>query len=96
VRKCEICQTSEYGHSTETVGRRHLHAGHPWHIVAVNLVGPMPTSVRGNNWILVLTDHFMQWADALAIPDASAPTVARALDQHVFCYFGLPEQIHSD
>jgi len=24
-----------------------------------------------------------------------APTVARALDQPVFCYFGLPEQIHT-
>jgi len=56
----------------------------------------MPTTVRVNNWILVLTDHFTQRADALAIPDASAPTVARALDQQVFCYFSLPRQIHSD
>jgi len=54
----------------------------------------MPTADKGNNWILVLTDHLMRWADALAIPDASAPTVARALDQNVFCYFGLPVQIH--
>jgi len=30
----------------------------------------------------------------MAIPDALAPTVARVLNQHVFCYFGLPEQIH--
>jgi len=52
----------------------------------------MPLSVRGNNWILVITDHFTQWADTLAIPDVSVPTVARALDQQVFCYFGLPEQ----
>jgi len=51
---------------------------------------------RGNSWILVLTDHFTRWADALAIPDASAPTVARVLDQQVFCYFGLPEQLHSN
>lgn len=46
--------------------------------------------------MLVLTDHFMRWADVLAIPDASAPTVARVLDQGVFCYLGLPEQIHTD
>jgi len=46
--------------------------------------------------MLVLTDHFTRWADALAIPDVSAPTVARALDQYAFCYFGLPEQIHTD
>jgi len=55
----------------------------------------MPLIPRGNSWILVLTDHFTRWADALAIPDALAPTVARVLDQHVFYYFGPPEQIHS-
>jgi len=96
VQQCEICQASRHGCSTETTGRRRLYAGRPWQIVAVDLVGPMPMSTRGNNWILVLTDHFTRWADALAIPDASAPTVARALDQHVFCYFRLPEQIHTD
>jgi len=96
VRKCEVCQASKHGRSTETAGRRRLHAGRPWQVVAVDLVGPIPTTVRGNNWILVLTDHFTRWADALAIPDTSAPTSARALDQQVFCYFGLPEQIHTD
>jgi len=89
VWKCEICQASKHGCFTETAGRHRLHAGRLWQIVAVNLVGPMPTSVRGNNWILVLTDYFTWWADALAISDASAPTVARALDQNVFCYFGV-------
>ena len=51
---------------------------------------------RGNRWILVLTDHFTRWQDALALPDATAPVVAHALDERVFCYLGLPEQIHSD
>jgi len=41
-------------------------------------------------------DHFTRWADALALPDASASTVARVLDQNVFCYFGLPGQLHLD
>jgi len=77
-------------------GQRSLYAGRPWQVVAVDLVEPMPLTSRGNCWILVLTDHFTRWADALAIPDASAPTVARVLDQNVFCYFGLPEQLHSD
>jgi len=94
VRKCEVCQASKHGRPTETAGRRCLHAGHLWQVVAVDLVGPMPTTVRGNNWILVLTDHSTQWADALSIPDAPALSVARALDRQVFCYFGLPEPIH--
>jgi transposase InsO family protein len=45
---------------------------------------------------LVITDHFTRWQDALAIPDATAPVVAAALDERVFCYLGLPEQIHAD
>jgi len=65
-------------------------------VVAVDLVGPMPLTPRENSWILVLTDRFTRWAEVLAIPNASASTVARVLYQHVFCYFGLPEQIHSD
>ena len=59
-------------------------------------MGPLPETSRGNKWILVLTDHFSRWQNALALPDATAPTVATQLDERVFCYLGLPEQIHSD
>jgi len=96
VRQCEVCQASKHGRPTETTGRRRLYASRLWQVVAVDLVGPMPLSARRNTWILVLTDHFTRWTDALAIPGASAPTVARALDQNVFCYLGLPEQIHTE
>jgi len=74
VRQCEVCQASKHGRPTETTGRRRLYASQPWQVVAVDLVGPMPLSARGNTWILVLTNHFTRWADAPAIPDASAST----------------------
>ena len=47
-------------------------------------------------WILVLTDHFTQWSDAIAIPNATAPTVVGVLQERIFCYFGLLEVIHTD
>jgi transposase InsO family protein len=56
----------------------------------------MPETPRKNKWILVATDHFTRWQDAIAIPDATAPVVASALDERIFCYFGLPEQLHTD
>ena len=43
-----------------------------------------------------MVDHFTRWQDALAISDATATVVATALDERVFCYMGLPEQIHTD
>ena len=57
-----------------------MHAGRPWQKLAVDLVGSMPETSRGNKWILVLVDHFTRWQEALAIPDATAPVVATTLD----------------
>ena len=57
-----------------------LFAGFPWQLVGVDLVGPFAVTSRGNKWILVLTDHFSIWQDVLPIQDATAETVAIALD----------------
>ena len=96
IRSCEVCQAAKHGGTKGPQGRQRLYAGRPWQRVAVDLVGPMPETSRGNRWILVLVDHFTRWQDALAIPDATAPVVAATLDERVFCYMGLPEQIHTD
>ena len=96
VRSCEVCQAAKSGGTHPAGGRQRLFAGRPWQKVAIDLVGPMPETNRGNKWILVLTDHFTRWNDALPLPDATAPVVASHLDERVFCYLGLPEQIHTD
>ena len=93
---CEVCQVAKQGGQTASTGRRRLLAGRPWQLVAIDLVGPLPKTKDGNQWILVISDHFTRWCDGLAIPDATASTVARALDERVFCYLGIPEQLHSD
>ena len=41
-------------------------------------------------------DHFTRWQDTLPLPDTTAPVVAEAMDGRIFCYFGLPEEPHSD
>ena len=62
----------------------------------MDLVGPMPETRAGNKWILVVISHFTSYQNAIPIPDATAPVAAATLDQRVFCYLGLPEQLHSD
>ena len=96
IRSCEVCQAAKHRGTKGPQERQRLHAGRPWQSVTVDLVGPMPETSKGNRWILVLVDHFTRWQDALAIPDATAPVVAATLDKRVFCYMGLPEQIHTD
>ena len=37
--------------------------------VAVDILGPLPVTERGNRYILVLTDCFTKWTEVYAIPD---------------------------
>lgn len=43
------CQLGKHGKPTTTTGRRRLHVGRPWQVVAIDLVGPMPKTPRGNS-----------------------------------------------
>ena len=64
--------------------------------VAVDIVGPFPTSPAGNNYILVAMDYFTRWAEAYPIPNQEASTVATKLVNEMFLRFSPPQQLHSD
>ena len=96
VRSCEICQAAKHSSTAQSGHRQRLHTGRPWQVVSVDLVGPFNTTPRDNTTVLVLTDHFTRWRDAIPLVDGTAEVVARALDHKVFCYFGLPERVHTD
>jgi len=62
--------------------------------MAVDLVGPLPESERGNSYIIVVGDYFCCWLEA--IPNQEASTVAEKLVDEVFLCFSAPQQMHSD
>ena len=93
---CQRCQQGKLRKQNETPGKHYLHAGAPWRVLAIDLVGPLVKTPRGNTQLLVITDHFIKWADAIPITDGQASTVAQTLNDRVFAYFGLPEVLHSD
>ena len=93
---CTLCQQAKKTRHKNHQEGNHLYAGRPWQIVAVDLCGPLPETTRGNTQILVLADHFTRWYDAIPIRDGKASTIAQALEERVFAYFGIPETIHSD
>ena len=71
-------------------------AGYPLQIVATDILGPLPKSKNGNVYVLVASDYFTRWAEAYAIPNQEAETVAKKLTNEMFCRFSIPEQLHSD
>ena len=50
----------------------------------------------GYQYILVITDHFSRYAQAVPTRDKSSRTVARVLWEQYFLHYGIPKRLHSD
>ena len=48
-----------------------------WHQVGMDLIGPLPETSPGKKYIIILTDFFSKWAEATALQDKTAVSVAR-------------------
>eukprot|EP00731_Ephydatia_muelleri_P019297 Em0012g122a len=68
----------------------------PLQRVAMDIMGPLPETSRGNKYILVIADYFTKGSEAYPIPNMEAITVAKCLVNEFICRFGVPEQLHSD
>ena len=52
----------------------------PWFHIGIDFIGPInPVSVEGNCYILTISDYFSKFTEAVALPDKSAPGVAKSL-----------------
>ena len=72
------------------------YVGCPMECIALDLLGPLPTTRHGNKHILVVCDYFTRWTEAYALPNKEAASVARTLVNEWVCQFGVPDSIHSD
>jgi transposase InsO family protein len=70
--------------------------GAPLVRIATDILGPLPITPRGNNYILVVTDYFTKWVEVFPVPDQTAVTCAQIILNDVICRFGCPLSIHSD
>eukprot|EP00731_Ephydatia_muelleri_P013103 Em0007g413a len=68
----------------------------PLQRVAMDILGPLAETEKGNKYILVIGDYFTKWKEAYPLPNMEAMTVARHLVSEFMCRFGVPEQLHSD
>ena len=68
----------------------------PMQRIAMDILGPLPETERGNRYILVVGDYFTKWKEAFATKDVKAVTIARCLVNEVICRFGVPNSLHTD
>ncbi len=70
--------------------------GEPMEKVAIDILGPLPVTNRGNRFVLVICDLFTKWTEAVAMPDSQADTVATAFIDQFITRMGTPLILLSD
>ena len=49
-----------------------------------------------NRFIVVCSDYLTRWPEAFAVPDTTAPTIARLFVENIVCHHGAPRVLLSD
>ena len=69
--------------------------GEPFKRIAMDVVGPLPRTSRGNRFILVVSDYATRYPEAIPLRNVTAKTVAEVLID-LFARYGIPEEILTD
>jgi hypothetical protein len=96
VRSCKICQARKKPVPPYRAPMVNSHVSEPLERVAIDVLGPLPLTVRGNRYIVVLADYFTRWTEAYAVPNQEAETLARRIIDEFIVRFGVPRSIHTD
>ena len=98
VSTCMECQKNK----TDATGSKHepLHplppVAEPFQRWALDFIGELPETKKGNRWIITAICHSTQWPIAKALPDAKESTVANFIYDEIFMKHGCPAEILTD
>ena len=94
---CVACEQKKRPHANTKVPLKSIPvSSRPFHKIGMDVVGPLPTSNKGNKYLLVATDYLTKWPEAMALPDQTASTIAQAYLDLIVCRHGAPETLITD
>ncbi|KAE9525308.1 hypothetical protein AGLY_014376 [Aphis glycines] len=97
VKNCTSCQVNK-------ISNRHVKqpmaitstSTKPFEKIFLDIVGPLPTTLSSNNYILTMQDDLSKYTLGVPIPNHQANTVAEAFVIHFVCVHGIPGTILTD
>lgn len=72
-----------------------IESTHPMELVCIDFLS-LEKSKGGTEDILIITDHFTRFAQAIPCRNQRATVTAKALYENFFLHYGFPEKLHSD
>ncbi|XP_046686615.1 uncharacterized protein LOC124372281 [Homalodisca vitripennis] len=96
VSRCSVCQRVKYDQNLPSGNmgcRRGIKA--PWQMIAADLMGPLPRSMKGFKYLLVVTDTFTNYSVLQPLRAATAEIVAQHLENDIFMVYGWSTGLHN-
>lgn len=76
VSRCTECAAKKnYGRKRRAPLQQSI-VGFPMERIAMNILGPLPKTLRGNRYVLVISDYFTKWTESYLLPDQIATSIA--------------------
>jgi hypothetical protein len=95
---CTSCQECQSAKNTSSPSREPLSfmVHERFHTVHIDIVGPLPISHKGNQYLLTIVDHFTRWLEAIPISNTSAESCASVFLSSWVARYGVPVNLISD
>ena len=94
IRLCERCIRRKNA-PTKAAELVNITSSAPMELMCIDFLS-LEKSKGGHGNILVITDHFSRYEQAIPTPNQKASTTAKVLFENVFLHYGFPAVIHSD
>ena len=96
VKKCHSCQVQATLIHTHPQNLHSMVTLWPFHTWGLDLVGPINPPPCGYIWILVATEYFTKWVEAVPLRKAIGGAIANFIKENIIVRFGVPRRIISD
>ncbi|KAM7282951.1 integrase [Ixodes scapularis] len=94
-RSCPVCQKAKPRGGQPPGLMQSVESKYPWECVACDVVGPFPRSPRGNQYLLVVTDHFTKWVEMFPLRKLDSKKIWDCLLE-TFARFGFAATLITD
>ena len=96
IDSCKECMMRKRKYGYHPAPLQSVPIGLPFDRIAMDILGPLPCTTRGNRFVLLFVDYKTKWIEGCALKTTDSQPVAQALYDLIICRFGAPTVILSD
>ena len=95
ISTCENCQLNKRNEIPDPTEKYATPVEAPFTHLGLDIIGPLPKTSSGNQYIIVIVDYFTKWVEAQPLSSITSRDVVNFLSQ-IFARFGTPNTITTD